>query len=516
MNDNTRNHPVARFCRAIAGYIILILAAWQVGLPASAATLTQVTNFGDNPGNLGMYVYIPDGLTGSPPLLVAVHWCGGSAQDIYNSGQFNSLADQHRFMVVFPSSDASDGCFDVATQSALTRDGGSDPASIMSMVTYAIQNYGADPDRVYAAGISSGAMTTNVLLGLYPDVFKAGSAYAGVPFGCFATTNGSTWNSDCANGNIAKTAQEWGDLSRNQNPGYSGPWPRMQLWHGTNDEVLNYANFGEEIKQWTNLNGLSQTPDYTDNPQSGYTRTRYGSSGPHAAVEAISMAGTSHNLPVDAAEAIRFFGLDSSSSSSGGSCNGFPYCANGWNDDPDGDGWGWTGSESCIVAGSGPDSCSVSSSSSSSSSSTGGGSIADGRYRITSRFSGKAVVVENGSTANGANVILWSYGGGADQQWDITNLGEGYYSIRAAHSGKSLDVYNFCSSPGCEIRQWDYSGGNNQQWQIVGVDGGYYRIVSRHNGMPLDVWEWNADDGADVRQWSDTGDANQQWQLLSP
>ncbi|MDR7277761.1 cellulase/cellobiase CelA1 [Catenuloplanes atrovinosus] len=153
-------------------------------------------------------------------------------------------------------------------------------------------------------------MTTNVLLGVYPDVFTAGSAFAGVPFGCFATTNGSEWNSDCANGLITKTPQQWGDLVRNAYPGYTGPRPRMQTWHGTNDETLKYPNFGEQIKQWTNVHGLSQTPSYTDTPRSGYTRTRYGGTGDQAPVEAISMSGVSHNLPVDAAAAIRFLGLD--------------------------------------------------------------------------------------------------------------------------------------------------------------------------------------------------------------
>ncbi len=102
-------------------------------------------------------------------------------------------------------------------------------------------------------------LTTNVLLGLYPDVFVAGAAFSGVPFGCFATTNGSEWNSDCANGLITKTPQQWGDLVRNAYPGYTGPRPRMQTWHGTNDEVLRYPNFGEQIKQWTNVLGVSQT-----------------------------------------------------------------------------------------------------------------------------------------------------------------------------------------------------------------------------------------------------------------
>ena len=34
-----------------------------------------------------------------------------------------------------------------------------------------------DRGRVFATGLSSGAMMTNVLLGDYPDVFKAGAAF---------------------------------------------------------------------------------------------------------------------------------------------------------------------------------------------------------------------------------------------------------------------------------------------------------------------------------------------------
>ena len=159
---------------------------------------------------------------------------------------------------------------------------------------------------------------------------------------------------------------------------------------------------------------------------------------------------------------------------------------------------------------------SSSSSSSSSSSTSSSGSISNGRYRIISRYSGRAMDVEGRSTANGANIIQWSYGGGTNQQFDVTNLGNGYYSIRPAHSGKSLDVYNFCTTPGCEIRQWDYWGGNNQQWSIQSVGSGYYKIISRHNGLALDVWEWSTANGGDIRQWNDAGGTNQQWSFQAP
>ncbi|WP_262286080.1 PHB depolymerase family esterase [Micromonospora sp. MA102] len=295
---------------AVAAAGLAALAALTAPGPATAAALTEVTNFGANPSNLRMYLYVPDTVAARPGLLVVNHYCTGSGPAMYSGTQFAALADRYGYLVVYPSVTRSSQCFDVSSPQALRRDGGSDPVGIKSMVDHVRQRYPVDPNRIFATGVSSGAMMTNVLLGLYPDVFSAGAAFAGVPFGCFATTNGSEWNSECANGQVVKTPQQWGDLVRNAYPGYSGRRPRMQLWHGTNDETLRYPNFTEEIKQWTDVNGLGQTPTYTDSPQAGYTRTRYGGAGGTATVEAISMQGVSHNLPVDAAQAVRFFGLD--------------------------------------------------------------------------------------------------------------------------------------------------------------------------------------------------------------
>lgn len=296
---------------AIAAWIVA--AATLLGTkPASAASLVEISGFGQNPTNLRMHVYAPDTLVSPPPILVAIHYCTGNGPAFFSGTEFRTLADRYGFIVIYPSATRSGQCFDVSSAQALRRNGGSDPVGIMSMVTYVIQSYGANANRVYVTGASSGAMMTNVMLGDYPDVFKAGAAFMGVPHSCFATTDGSMWNSQCANGQRIMTAQQWGDLARAAFPGYSGARPRMQLWHGTADATLRYPNFGEEIKQWTNVLGVSQTPSFTDMPQSGWTRTRYGGTGVGAPVEAISLNGAGHDLPRagQAAMAIQFFGLD--------------------------------------------------------------------------------------------------------------------------------------------------------------------------------------------------------------
>ncbi len=299
----------------VAAASVAVAVALIGAPPAQAASLVRVTNFGNNPSNLNMYIYVPDRVAARPALLVAMHYCGGNASAVANGyfKDYETAADQYGYIIVFPEATRSGNCFDVYTSQALRRGGGSDPVGIVSMVDYAKSRYNVDPSRVYASGVSSGAMMTNVMLADYPDVFAAGSAFMGVPAGCFATTGGSTWNSQCANGQISKTAQQWGDLARSMDPGYTGARPRMQLWHGTADGTLNYNNFGEEIKQWTNVSGVSQTPVQTDSPKSGWTRTRYGNNSLTPPVEGISVAGVGHALPQTGmiAYAINFLGLNS-------------------------------------------------------------------------------------------------------------------------------------------------------------------------------------------------------------
>ncbi len=297
---------------AVALAALSAVAFTQLAPSARAASLVQVTNFGNNPSGLQMYVYVPNNVTANPPILLALHQCTGSGPGFYSGTQFASLADQFGFIVIYPSVTRSGSCWDVSSSQALTRNGGSDPVGLMSMITYAEQHYGGNSNQVYVTGASSGAMMTNVMLADYPDVFKAGAAFMGVPYHCFFTGTVDGWNTACANGQISMTPQAWGDLARNADPGYSGPRPRMQLWHGTADTTLNYNNFGEEIKQWTNVLGVSQTPTSTDTPQSGWTRTRYANASGTVQVEAYSIAGAGHVLPETgmAAFAISFFGLN--------------------------------------------------------------------------------------------------------------------------------------------------------------------------------------------------------------
>jgi poly(hydroxyalkanoate) depolymerase family esterase len=438
--------------RTLLAVVLLLPLAFSAILltasPAAAATLTRVTGFGTNPTNLNMYLYVPDRVAPQPALLVLVHYCSGSAGAIFNGNghDFATAADRYGYIVVVPEATRDGHCFDVSTKAGLTRGGGSDSTGIMAMVAWTRQRYNVDPARIVVSGFSSGAMMTNVLAAEYPDVFSAGSAFSGVPAGCFATTDGSLWNSQCAGGNITKSAQDWGTLAHSMYAGYTGAYPRMQLWHGNTDTTLAYPNFGEEIKQWTNLRGLSQTPGFTDRPQSTWTRTRYGDIGTKATVEGISIAGTGHTLPQAGmiAYAISFLGLDST----GGGTTSGPLRA--------------VGAAKCLdvvgqstTPGARTQIWDCNSASNQTWTSTTGSELT-----VYTGDSRRCLAAEGGGSSAGTAAVITSCDGGPGQKWRLNADS----SITAVQSGLCLDVYGARTANGTQVILWTCNGANNQKW----------------------------------------------------
>jgi acetylxylan esterase len=281
-----------------------------------------------------MYVYIPTTISTPAPIIVAIHYCSGSASAYFSQTQYAALADTHGYIVIYPSAASSGSCWDVASSTSLTHGEGGDSLTIVNMVSYAVENFEGDASNVFVTGSSSGAMMTNVLAGAYPDVFQAASVYSGVPDGCFylasATAEQSTpgWNSQCSTGFEVKTAQEWGNLVRSYYTNYSGPYPKMQMYvlelysschsvllqtvltgysfHGTADTTLAYSNLAEEMKQWSNVLGVSFTKNVTNTPTAGYTQMVYGNG-----TELVGYSGldVGHTVPVHEDMDLAWFGI---------------------------------------------------------------------------------------------------------------------------------------------------------------------------------------------------------------
>ena len=216
--------------------------------------------------------------------------------------------------MIFPDN-SQRNCWDVGTDKALTHDGGGDTQAIAQMVQYVLAEYNGDPERVYVLGGSSGAMMTQALLAVYPDIFRAGAARAGVPAGCWADgySDSNQWGGTCAGGNSNRTAEEWGDLARGMYPGYDGRRPRLQIFHGANDPTISYNNFGESIEQWTNVLGLTTEPTSTDDITTSitnYNRQIWEDDCGYTVFEAWSAPNEDHGFDYEEEAILAFFGLD--------------------------------------------------------------------------------------------------------------------------------------------------------------------------------------------------------------
>lgn len=280
--------------RISALLLTLVVALLGLAPPAHAATLTPVTGFGTNPGNLTMHVYRPDALPADAPLVVALHGCSQSASAYYTNSGWAELADRHGFAVVFPqTSSANNGnsCFNWFETGDTTR-GQGEVLSVRQMVSHAVSSYGLDAGRVHVTGLSAGGAMTAALLATYPDVFAGGSVVAGIPFRC-ATTMGAAFG--CMSSPPDRTPQQWGDLARQGHPGYAGPRPVVSIWHGTSDTTVVPAAARESRDQFTDLAGVGQTPTSTSSLPAGTTLEEYGG----GAVKVYSIQGMGHGTPVD-------------------------------------------------------------------------------------------------------------------------------------------------------------------------------------------------------------------------
>jgi len=303
-------------------YRTLVVAAGLLGLfvaaPAHAASLTQVNDWGASgvPSYVKMYIYVPDNVAAKPPIVVSAHSCGSTATgQMGNIPKTKAAADANGFILILPDNPGQN-CWDVgAKDTSLKHDAGGDTKAVVQMVKYALNKYSGDASRVYAFGGSSGAMLTQALMAVYPDVFRAGSARAGVPAGCwaegYATSN--QWSDSCAGGNVSKTAQAWGDLVRGMYAGYTGHRPRLQIMQGDADQTISFKNSAEAIKEWTNVLALSTAPTSTDMTTTSiatYTRQFWKNSCDYVVFETWAGKGGSHSMGYEEDAILKFFGLD--------------------------------------------------------------------------------------------------------------------------------------------------------------------------------------------------------------
>ncbi|MDY7226159.1 PHB depolymerase family esterase [Hyalangium rubrum] len=267
-------------------------------LGESQGLLTQVTSFGTNPGNLRMWKHVPTSMPANAPLIVAMHGCTQTANG-YSSTGWDALAEQLKFYVVYPeqiSGNNQNACFNWFEPGDIAR-GQGEALSIKQMVDKMKTDHSIDPNRVFVTGLSAGAAMTYVMAATYPDVFSGAAIMAGVPYKC-ATSMTDAFS--CMSPGKDMSATQWRDLVRNAYAGYTGPYPRISIWHGTSDYTVKNTNLTEGLEQWTAVHGIDMTEDVNETV-AGYPHKVYKDTAGKALVETYAITGMGHGTPIDPA-----------------------------------------------------------------------------------------------------------------------------------------------------------------------------------------------------------------------
>jgi len=266
----------------------------------SHAQISPVSNFGSNPGNLSMYTYVPSGMPSNAPLVLVLHGCTQNATSYANETDWNSLADQFKFHVIYAEQSTSNNfsrCFNWFESGDASR-GLGEAASLKSMVDYMKSNFSVDDSRVYVTGFSAGGAMTSVMLATYPEVFNAGAVMAGLPYD---VANGSSQAFSAMFGNVDLSPAQLGNRVRNAS-GFTGPWPRVSVFHGTSDFTVYYMNETELVEQWTNVHGIDQTPEVNDPAFLGnatVNKKEYRDGAGNSLVVSYSFNGMGHAIAID-------------------------------------------------------------------------------------------------------------------------------------------------------------------------------------------------------------------------
>ena len=164
------------------------------------------------------------------PLVVLLHGCKQDALDFSNGTAMNALAEQHRVMVLYPEQIISANAmrcwnwFEPAHQQAER----GEPGMIAALTQKVVQQRGADPARVYIAGLSAGGAMAAVVSSLHPDVFAAVGVHSGL-----------------AAGAARDVLSAFGAMRSGAKGGAAAVVPTI-VFHGTADETVHPVN-GEHI-----------------------------------------------------------------------------------------------------------------------------------------------------------------------------------------------------------------------------------------------------------------------------
>ena len=265
---------------------------------APGGGLTQVADFGPNPGALKMWLRAPQPRPAPVPLVVVLHGCAQTAAGYAAGAGWLELADRCGFVVLCPEQTRANNanlCFNWFEDADVAR-GAGEAASIAQMVRHATAELDVDPRRVFVTGLSAGGAMTAAMLAAYPEVFRAGAIVAGLPYGAASGVGRAM----AAMRHVPDlTAAAWGDKVRAAAPAPPRR-PTVSIWHGDADATVTPAAAEALALQWCDVHGGGLQAIDAPGASPRHRRTTWRRADGEVVVELNRIAGLGHGAPIAA------------------------------------------------------------------------------------------------------------------------------------------------------------------------------------------------------------------------
>jgi type 1 glutamine amidotransferase len=135
-------------------------------------------------------------------------------------------------------------------------------------------------------------------------------------------------------------------------------------------------------------------------------------------------------------------------------------------------------------------------------------------YSVANKANGKCVDARAAASANGTVVQQYACNGTAAQRFQFQPTSGGFSRVNSnLDAAQVIDVTNVSTSDNAPLQLWTYGGGANQQWQWVSEGGGYYHFVNRNSAKCLAVPNGATADSVQLVQSTCNGGAGQSFRV---